>query len=420
VHQILDSVARNPVFTTTVAPYLLLGDDLMIRGVNNAYLSATGFGRASDLVGREIFDAFPDNPSDREATGVRNLSSSLHHVLSSGESHEMAVQRYDVAPAGQFTPKLWSPVNSPILDDSGHTVGVLHHVEDISDLLFAPAGELGAMASADARTGALHQRAGRKMLTETSRLRDALVAVVASRPTGSDPLGAVASRRHELWIQVVSCAADSRWNGWTDALCSVATSVLPTVDGVAVSLRDHGHQELVAASDERAWRAEQLDYLVGEGPALDTAASGLPVHTADLAAEVQRWPGYVAAAADVAVAGVSTFPIVMGDSVIATISFFRYHGRPHSSWAEWIDTVTLADLACTTIVADHARIDGQLASGGSVGYHDVAVAAGLVAAQLDITTDAATARIRAHALTHRISVSETAAMIIDRRIRFEH
>ena len=40
--------------------------------VNRAYLTATGRTR-EDLVGRDLFDAFPDNPADAGADGVRNL-----------------------------------------------------------------------------------------------------------------------------------------------------------------------------------------------------------------------------------------------------------------------------------------------------------------------------------------------------------
>ncbi len=81
--RILSDVAGSPVFGAGRAPYLLLDRELVIRGVNDAYLTATGRAR-EQLVGAAIFEAFPDNPDDPGADGVRNLESSLRVVLGYG------------------------------------------------------------------------------------------------------------------------------------------------------------------------------------------------------------------------------------------------------------------------------------------------------------------------------------------------
>jgi PAS domain-containing protein len=97
VHLSLESAATSPVFTETVAPYLLLDDDLTIRAVNDAYLRATQRDR-EEFIGTHVFDAFPDNPADPSASGVRNLAASLERVLRTATTHQMTIQRYDVAP----------------------------------------------------------------------------------------------------------------------------------------------------------------------------------------------------------------------------------------------------------------------------------------------------------------------------------
>lgn len=83
------------MFTATPSPYLVLDPGLVIVDVNEAYLRATGTGR-QDLVGRYLFDAFPDNPATPDAHGVRNLHASLRRVLGSKEPDTMAVLRYDI------------------------------------------------------------------------------------------------------------------------------------------------------------------------------------------------------------------------------------------------------------------------------------------------------------------------------------
>lgn len=66
--------------------------------VNRAYLTATRTQRA--IVGRPVFDVFPDNPDDPSADGVANLRRSLETVVSSGRTDTMALQRYDI-PTGE-------------------------------------------------------------------------------------------------------------------------------------------------------------------------------------------------------------------------------------------------------------------------------------------------------------------------------
>ena len=130
----LTAIGVSPVFYETVAPYLLLDSDLRIVAANPAYAAATSRPR-EELVGAYIFDAFPDNPADPAADGVAKLQASLEQVLRRSRRHRMHIQRYDVpgrTPDEDFVRKYWSPVNTPVPDDRGRTVGVLHHVEDVT------------------------------------------------------------------------------------------------------------------------------------------------------------------------------------------------------------------------------------------------------------------------------------------------
>ncbi|HWK95307.1 MAG TPA: PAS domain-containing protein [Pseudolabrys sp.] len=122
-------------FDASRNPYMLLdpGPGLTILDVNDAYARATLINR-SDVVGKSLFDIFPDNPSDQLADGVSNLYSSLKIVAQTGQPHAMAVQRYDIRnPAGEFVQRHWQPINSPINDKAGNLVFLLHHVEDVTD-----------------------------------------------------------------------------------------------------------------------------------------------------------------------------------------------------------------------------------------------------------------------------------------------
>ncbi|MFJ5780191.1 PP2C family protein-serine/threonine phosphatase [Streptomyces sp. NPDC093094] len=127
-------VDHAALFAATPSPYLVLGSDLVIVDVNRAYLAATGRTR-EDLMGQHVFQAFPDNPEDPDADGVRNLNASLHRVLATRRQDTMALQKYDipvVSRPGVFEERWWSPVNTPVLGRNGQVAWIIHRVEDVT------------------------------------------------------------------------------------------------------------------------------------------------------------------------------------------------------------------------------------------------------------------------------------------------
>ena len=149
---LLDMIGARPAFQASRAPYLVLDPDLRIHAANAAYAAAT-LTTEADLSGTYLFDAFPDNPNDPRADGTANLSASLEQVLHTGRRHHMGTQRYDVPDIdhrGRFVKRVWSPLNVPLRDAEGLLVGVLHHVEDITDLDGLLAAYPGGVPDVDA------------------------------------------------------------------------------------------------------------------------------------------------------------------------------------------------------------------------------------------------------------------------------
>lgn len=118
-------------------PYLVLSPSLRIAGVNEAYMLAT-LHRQDDLLGFEMFDAFPDNPLDKEATGVRNLSASFDRTLTSLRRDVMPLQRYDIKGRdGVWEVRYWNPANWPVVDEGGAVIAIVHHVTDVTEQIRA-------------------------------------------------------------------------------------------------------------------------------------------------------------------------------------------------------------------------------------------------------------------------------------------
>ncbi len=113
--------------------YLILTPGFVIVDASDAYLEATMTQRA-DVMGRHLFDVFPDNPSDLDADGVSNLTTSLNTILLTKEPHTMLVQKYDIRrPDGTFEERFWSPKNTPVLDENRDVIYIIHRVEDVTE-----------------------------------------------------------------------------------------------------------------------------------------------------------------------------------------------------------------------------------------------------------------------------------------------
>ncbi len=126
------------LFESAPGLYLVLTPDFNIVAVSNAYLEATMIGR-QDILGRGIFDVFPDNPGDPGATGVRNLRASLERVKQFKRADTMAVQKYDIrrpeSEGGGFEERYWSPLNSPVAGQNGQLDYIIHRVEDVTEFI---------------------------------------------------------------------------------------------------------------------------------------------------------------------------------------------------------------------------------------------------------------------------------------------
>ncbi|TDU80268.1 SpoIIE family protein phosphatase [Streptomyces sp. KS 21] len=159
------------VFQALPGMVALLTPELVYADVNEEFLRMSGRTR-EQLVGRYLFDVFPDNPGDPSANGVRNLRASLQRVLTTGERDTMALQRYDVESVerpGEWEERYWSPVNVPVLGPDGRVVVLLHRVEEVTELIKARGGR-------GSRTGVLEAELytrARELQELNERLREA-------------------------------------------------------------------------------------------------------------------------------------------------------------------------------------------------------------------------------------------------------
>jgi PAS domain S-box-containing protein len=125
------------LFEASPYPYLLIAPDLTLIGANPAFLRASG--RSADqLLGRQLFDAFPADPNDPGATNVKEVRASIEIALRTRQPHTSALLRYAVAretaQGRVFDERYWSAVHSPAFDTQGNVAFIVQNAIDVTDL----------------------------------------------------------------------------------------------------------------------------------------------------------------------------------------------------------------------------------------------------------------------------------------------
>jgi signal transduction histidine kinase len=135
VQTLIQSPDFERIFESVPNCYLVLAPDLTILAASDAYLRAT-MTRRDEILGRGLFEVFPDDPDDPEATGECNLLASLRRVIRDKVPDTMALQKYDIrrprAQGGGFEVRYWNPVNFPVMKD-GELDCIIHYVQDVTE-----------------------------------------------------------------------------------------------------------------------------------------------------------------------------------------------------------------------------------------------------------------------------------------------
>ncbi|MGW7378358.1 PP2C family protein-serine/threonine phosphatase [Streptomyces sp. NPDC054794] len=276
------------VFQALPGMVALLTPDLVYADVNEEFLRVSGRKR-EDMLGRHLFEVFPDNPNDGGASGMRTLKASLLRVLTTGERDTMALQRYDVElpdRPGHWEERYWSPVNEPVLGPDGKVVLLVHRVEEVTELIRARGGTDSDRARV--LEAELYRRA-RELQELNDRLRKAHArerevafalqeAMLPARPQVADHRAAV---RYRPAVGALNVCGD-----WYDLVDLVGGNRVGVSVGDVVG---HGleaacvmgqlRSALTAASRVAAGPAEALDVLGRYAHVVDGAESATAVTT---------------------------------------------------------------------------------------------------------------------------------------------
>ncbi|WP_429912576.1 PAS domain S-box protein [Glycocaulis sp.] len=135
------------------APGMLLvlePEGYTIVAISDAYLEAT-MRRRADIMGKPLFDVFPDDPDDPDANGVSAVTAVLERVKESGLSEALPLVRFPVErpeeEGGGFEERWWLSVFSAVKGPDGRTQYVICRSEDVTGLIASQGRDTAELAA---------------------------------------------------------------------------------------------------------------------------------------------------------------------------------------------------------------------------------------------------------------------------------
>ena len=122
------------IFESAPSLYVVLDPRFRIVGASDSILRSTMTVR-DEIIGRDAFEVFPDNPDDPNATGVANLRDSLNRVRQNEIADTMAIQKYSISTLGGFESRYWSVCNSPVFGSDGRLMYILNEAQDVTEFI---------------------------------------------------------------------------------------------------------------------------------------------------------------------------------------------------------------------------------------------------------------------------------------------
>ncbi len=132
-----EDIDYQRVFRTQPSATALLSPSFVMLDVNENFVEMMARRPRAELIGRNVFDAFPAMPRER-GTDPRPALTSMRSVLSSGVRDVMELTRYDLPDtqdAAVLEEHYWTAINAPVAGDDGSIVMLECQVEDVTHIV---------------------------------------------------------------------------------------------------------------------------------------------------------------------------------------------------------------------------------------------------------------------------------------------
>jgi hypothetical protein len=209
----------------------------------------------------------------------------------------------------------------------------------------------------------------------------------------------------------------------TTRLCAVSAEVTGMTGAGIMLMSGDVPRGSICTTDTVSALIEELQYTLGEGPCVDAYNLDRPVLEPNLANPMTpRWLAFSGPAIDAGVGAVFGFPLEVGAVRLGALNLYRDRSGPLTD-EQHADALVMADVAAQAVLVLQANappgmLPVELEAGADFRYV-VHQAAGMVAAQLDISIGQALIRLRAHAFGNDRPVTDVARDVVARTLRFD-
>lgn len=206
-------------------------------------------------------------------------------------------------------------------------------------------------------------------------------------------------------------------------LCETAVVRLGVSGATLTVDTSRGWSETRYSTDPLGGALAELHVTVGEGPCMEARLAGGPALVPDLGAppSQRRWPLFAPLAVEAGAGAVFALPLCVGAIRVGVLTLHRVA-------AGWLDPQTLTDslafaaMSLRLLLDEQAgllTVDGDPAEGLPLHNPQLHQATGMISAQLDVAMEDAFARLRARAFSDQRPLTDLAADVVARRLRFD-
>jgi hypothetical protein len=210
----------------------------------------------------------------------------------------------------------------------------------------------------------------------------------------------------------------------TKRLCVVGAELTQLTGAGIMLMSGDVARGSICTSNETSSVIEQLQYELGEGPCVDAYRHELPVLEADLANPARvRWPAFTGPAVAAGARAVFGFPMQVGAARLGALNLYR-DAPGELSDDQHADALVMSSVASEVVLllqagAAPGQLAGELEAGADFQYV-VHQAAGMIAAQLEVSVAEALIRLRGYAFGNDRPLASVALDVVNRTLRFHH
>ena len=209
----------------------------------------------------------------------------------------------------------------------------------------------------------------------------------------------------------------------TKRLCDVCAEITGVTGAGIMLMSGDVPSGSVCSTNEVSDLIEQLQYELGEGPCVDAFHQDRPVLEPDLAhPSTPRWLAFSGPAVTAGALAVFGFPLQLGAVRLGALNLYCDRPGPLTD-EQHADALAMAAIAAETLLmlqadAPPGQVAAELDEGADFHYV-VHQAAGMVAAQLDVSVGQALIRLRAYAFGNNLPLAHVATDVVARELRFD-